>query len=225
MVSMSALHTLTAELHSGFLLLAFIGIGGTFLLQIVVWKERPRFLVSFARNSRGYLEAAGIVGALLGVFALALSAITGSLAWSSEMLLDSPGAMNKIVLTAVSMIIWSGAVFIRFRYGRGLWTCPAMAGLYAGLALIGMALVATSGSIGAHMTTGESLLDPLWDLLGIDPLQSFLVSDTVAILISVASTVILVICVLLAVRTGLSKQSFRCESGACNYWDEPRIRD
>ena len=95
MVSMSSLHTLTAELHAGFLVLAFIGIGGTFLLQIVVWKERPRFLLDLARRVRGYLEAAGIVAALLGVFALLLSAITGSLAWSTDLLLGSPEAMNS----------------------------------------------------------------------------------------------------------------------------------
>ncbi|NYT11919.1 MAG: hypothetical protein GKC03_05115 [Methanomassiliicoccales archaeon] len=222
---MSSLHTMTAELHTGFLVLAFIGIGGTFLLQIVCWLERPKFLLNFARKTRGYLEAAGIVAALLGVVALLLSAITGSIAWSTDMLLGSPEAMNKIVMTAAATTIWAGAVFIRLRFGRGLWTCPAMAGLYAGLSLIGIVLIGITGSMGAHITTGESLLDFLWDLLGFDPSQSMMASDQTAIIIVVISAIIIVGCSLIAIRSGLSKQSFRCETGTCSYWDEPRIRD
>jgi len=225
LVSMSSLHTMTAELHTGFLVLAFIGIGGTFLLQMMCWLERPRFLLNSALRTRGYLEAAGIVAALLGVIALLLSAITGSLAWSADLLLGSPEAMNKIVLTAMAMTIWAGAVFIRLRYGRGLWTCPAMAGLYAGLSLIGIVLIGVTGSIGAHITTGESLLDFLWILLGIDPSQSVLVSDAASMMIILISAIIVIACSLIAIRSGLSKQSFRCETGACSYWDEPRIRD
>jgi hypothetical protein len=223
MVSMSSLHTMTAELHTGFLVLAFIGIGGTFLLQILVWRERPRFFLSSARRARGYLEAAGLVGAVLGVVALVLSAVTGSLSWSTGMLLDSPGALNKIILTSISMVIWAGAVFIRLRFGRGLWTCPAMAGLYAGLSLIGIGLVAVSGAMGAKLTKGESMLDWFWGLIGIDPLESFLISDTFAILLSVLAVIITLACLVYARRSGLSTQSFECSTGSCRYWDEPRI--
>src|SRR4030042_2672230 len=126
MVDMSALHSLTSELHAGFLTLSFVCIMAVAGAQIAVRLQNrmPRILVSWAIRTRGYFEAAGYVGAVLGVLGLLLSAWTGMYAWPYDVLINDAIARNKIMLTAFATVMWTGVVFIRTRFGRGLWTCP-----------------------------------------------------------------------------------------------------
>ena len=62
MVTMSALHALTAELHSGFLTLAFVCVMIVAAAQVVVrYKNHmPDIFVRWAIVVRGYAEAAGV---------------------------------------------------------------------------------------------------------------------------------------------------------------------
>ena len=108
MVSMSALHSLTAELHAGFLTLAFICIVIVAVSQIVVRMKKclPKRLVDLAIKVRGYAEAAGYVGAMAGVVGLLLSAWTGMYAWPQDALLESAVVRNKITLSLYATLLW-----------------------------------------------------------------------------------------------------------------------
>ena len=226
MVTMSALHSLTAELHAGFLTLAFICIVVVALAQVVVrLKNRmPRRLVKAAINVRGYMEATGYVAAIAGVVGLLLSAYTGMYAWPQDVLIQDPIVRNKILLTAFSTAFWIGIVTIRTRFGRGLWTCPAMATLYVILAIVGFGIVGMTGSLGAHLTVGTSVLDPLWHLFRIDYTKTLEIATVLSSLIAIVSVVAFIVSLAVARNNNLFAIKLGAETcGKYFKWDEPTI--
>jgi len=225
---MSALHALTAELHGGFLTLAFICIAATAFCQIVVHFEEsmPKFMVRWAVKSRGYLDAAGFVAAVAGVPALLLSAYTGSGAWPLDALVDNATIRNKIELTVFATVLWTGIAAIRWRFGRPLWTCPPMAALYTLLAFVAMGVTGTAGSLGAHLTKGQSFLDFIWNLIGIKVTEDLLLNTTLAFIIAIASLVVLIVVLLIARLSGISKEQLgQRKCTRWSKWDEPTIGD
>ena len=228
---MSALHSLTAELHAGFLTLAILGILGTAICQLIIgFKNRlPKKIVSFAIKARGYLEPTSYVGATVGVIALVLSGWTGMNAWPREALLESAIIRNKITLTIFGTVLWIMILYLRIRFGRGLWTCPMMATLYTGLAIIAFGFVAATGSMGAHLgtTVGESILDPFWDLFNIDITKDLVLSSTIAGGIALICVSLLLISLIIARRYRLLTVELSPETcqkiTSIFKWDEPKL--
>lgn len=227
MVSMSSLHSLTAEIHGGMLTLAFACILAVAASQIVVaYKKRfPKSLVDLAIKVRGYAEATGYVAAVGGLIGLFLSTWTGMYAWPQEDLLLSEEVRNKITLTVFAMALWSMVVFVRFRFGRGLWTCPAMAFVYTLMATVAMAVTGATGSVGAHLTKGESLLDPIWNTLRVEITESFVLQPSVAAVIALLAVVGLMLSLVYGKRAGLFDVRLGPETCQKFFrWDEPTIQ-
>jgi hypothetical protein len=226
MVSMTSLHSLTAEIHGGMPTLAFACILAVAASQIVVaYKKRfPAGLVDLALKVRGYAEATGYVAAVGGLIGLFLSTYTGMYAWPQEDLLISDEVRNKITLTVFAMVLWSLVVFIRFRFGRGLWTCPAMATVYTLVAIVAMGVTGATGSVGAHLTKGESLMDPLWEFLRVEITESFVLEPEVATAIALMSVVVLMLSLMYGKRKGLFDVKLGPDTCQKFFkWDEPTI--
>jgi len=226
MVTMSALHALTAELHGGFLTLAFLAIVAVALSQVVVRlkSHMPKRLVKMAIQVRGYAEATGYVAAIAGIVGLLLSAYTGMYAWPPDVLINDPIIQNKILLTAFSTAFWIGVVVIRTRFGRGLWTCPAMATLYTVLTIAGFGVVGLTGSLGAHLTQGGSILDAFWSTFHIDITKTLSLTPMVAALVAIVSVVAFIISLAIARRYELFAVRLGADTcGKYFKWDEPRI--
>ncbi len=226
MVSMSGLHSLTAELHAGFLTLAFACIMIVAGAQIVVrLRDRmPNLLVRWAIIARGYAEAASYVGAIAGVAALILSAWTGMYAWPMDKLIENDLIKNKILLTAYATVMWGGVVFIRTRFGRGLWACPAIATVYVGITITAFAMIALAGCLGSKLVRNESLLEPLYVLAGLNIDKAFELSPDIAAAIALGSAVLLIGSLILARRKDLF--AVRLTPETCQKvfkWDEPKI--
>lgn len=228
MVAMTALHALTAELHSGFLTMAFAGIFLTFLCQLAIsWEKRmPAFLVRWAYSLRGYTEAAGIVGALLGVIILVVSGYTGYNAYGdANAILDVAITRNKIMLTIFATILWGSVVVIRLTFKRKLWTSFEMSGLYTLVALAAYGLTALTGSMGGHITKGESFIDPILNSIGLDytkPIEFDTTLMTIAALIGIGALIMALVQIRLnnlwAIRPGANDGNLRT-------WSEPRMID
>lgn len=226
MVSMTSLHSLTAELHGGALTLAFICIMAVAISQVVV-AHRKLFgatLSDLAMKVRGYAEATGYVAAVGGLIGLLLSAWTGMYAWPQEDLLLSEEVRNKITLTVFATVLWAMVVFVRMRFGRGLWTCPTMASVYTLIAIAAMAVTGATGSVGAHLTKGESLLDPIWNFLNVSITESFVMEPSIAGGIAFFSMIGLVLSLIYAKRAGLFDVKLGPETCQKVFkWDEPKI--
>ncbi len=226
MVTIGALHALTAELHAGFLTLAFVCIMIVAACQIVVRlrNHMPKVLVRVSIRIRGYMEAAGFVGAVLGVIGLLLSAWTGMYAEPLNALINDTVVKNKILLSAYATVMWGGVVYIRSRFGRGLWTCSAMAALYVILVFVSFGVVGTIGSLGAHLTQGGSALDPLWQLVGFKYNGLLETTTDAAALIAIISVALFIIALAIARRYDLFGVKLGAESCQRYFkWDEPTL--
>jgi hypothetical protein len=223
MVGMSALHSLTAELHTGFLTMAMIGIGVTFLCQLVIRFGKGGMFSRLSASIRGYTEAAGIMGAFFGVFVLLVSAYTGINSRDSlDVLYGDPITANKILLTAGITAIWSMVVVLRLGIGERLWTSPGLALFYTGTAAVGFGITALVGSMGAHITQGESTIDPLLSSFGIDYTKYFLLDANLAMVVAIISLVVIVVCIFLAARLRPSKIRMAKPNGK---WTLPTISE
>ncbi len=227
MVSMTSLHSLTAEIHGGMFTLAFACILAVAASQVIVAYRRrfPTGLVDLAIKVRGYAEATGYVAAVGGLIGLFLSTWTGMYAWPQEDLLLSEEVRNKITLTVFAIALWSMVVFIRFKFGRGLWTCPAMAFVYTLVAVVAMAVTGATGSVGAHLTKGESLLDPMWDSLRVEIAESFVLEPGTAAVMALLSVIGLMLALVYGKRAGLFDVVLGPDTCQKFFrWDEPTIR-
>ncbi len=195
---MSALHSLTAELHAGFLTLAFACILVTAAASMI---KRRGVRCSSDRSERFdkmivYTDAAGYVASIAGVVGLILSAITGMLAWPVDALLDSPLVQNKIMLTVLGTVLWCIVVVTRSKFGIAVYNSPLMSSLFVMITFASYAAISVAGSMGAHLTIGESVLDPLLQSIHIDIESVFYLSTVIAIaivLISAASIILMLI--------------------------------
>jgi hypothetical protein len=194
MVEAAALHALTAEMHTGALTLATICILVTALCQITVRHKdgMPKSLVKIAMGLRGYTDAVGLVAALIGAIAICASAYFGMQAWSFDQLANDPITRNKILFTAIILAMWVGIVGMRMALTRQLWTCRPLAFLYTIFALAAFGLTSIVGSMGAHLTKGESSLDPLLKWLGFDYTQPIEFNADLMIIAALAAVGLLI---------------------------------
>jgi hypothetical protein len=81
-----------------------------------------------------------------------------------------------------------------------------------------------TGSVGAHLTIGESLLDPLWNLVGLDIGEDLALQPSTAAMLALLSVVGLVIALLVARRKDLFTVKLGPETCQKFFkWDEPVI--
>jgi hypothetical protein len=222
MVTMEALHALTAEMHSGFLLVAIIGIAITALCQIVVRLNDylPEPIVALARKVAPYTEAAGIVGAFFGVIAIVLSAYTGASSWTPTELVNDVLVRNKILLTSIILGAWLCVVIMRLRLKKGLWSCPPVAWVYVGTAVFAFSVTALTGSMGAHLVFGGSSIDLILKEIGLDYTLPWGFDSTVAILLLVLGLIMIVGSLVLMRRMPKRKLSPKTCGGK---WTVPKI--
>ncbi len=226
MVAMSALHSLTAELHTGFLTLAFAGIFLTFLCQMAIsWeKHMPPVLVRWARSIRGYTEAAGIVGAILGVIVLVASGFTGYDAYgNSNQILDIAITRNKVMFTIFATILWTAVVVFRLAFKRKLWTSFEVSGLYTLLALGAYGLTALTGSMGGHITKGESSIEPILKMVGFDYTQPFDFEPWLMVLVALMGIGAFIMGLAQIRLSKLWRLRPGADDGNLRTWSEPRM--
>jgi len=226
MVSMGGLHALTAELHTGFLTLAFICIMIVAGAQIVVRlrNRMPNLLVRWAIKARGYAEATSYVAAVGGIAGLIVSAWSGMYAWPIDNLLENDLIRNKILLTAYALVMWGGVVFIRTRFGRSLWACPAMATVYVAITIVAFGMIVISGCLGSEIFRNESLFDPLYNFVGLNVDKAFELDLNIAAAVALGSAVALIGSLVLARRKNLDTVRFSPETCQKVFkWDEPVI--
>jgi hypothetical protein len=221
-----AIHSLTVDLHSALFLLAFACIVITLLCQLVIYfgESMPKSLVHCSRRTRGYTDAAAFAAILIGIVTIFISAFTGSESESSEVLLNDPILRNKIMLTVFALVTWMGVAGFRAKFGRKLWTNPFMSGSYTLLAIIGMTFIGSTGSLGAQIVQGESVLDFFWKLLPFDITQDLFLTLDWSLAIGLGGLLVIVFGLLIVRMSGIAEEEYRAKSSTSwSKWEEPVI--
>jgi hypothetical protein len=177
MVDLIAVHSVLVELHGGMLTLAAVCILATVIARISLRTQKTSekngsfwpMDSSMGKIAR-YTEPTAYLAGIGGVIGLIASAIIGFFIWPIELVTTSALALSKIMFSVFALILFIIFVLIRSKYGANLWKNAGMATVYACLGLLGFLLVVLAGSLGAHMALKGSILDPIYTLLGINPI-------------------------------------------------------
>lgn len=171
MVDWSGVHSITVSMHEGMLLLAFIAVMVRFLvnitpkLPVVGWFFSNEFLQKTARISETVAFIAGL-GGTIGILA---SAATGTILSSMRGDILSNIVLNKIMVSVFAFVFWADFLTIRLKFGdEKIWSNRTLQFFYPLTALIGFILVTVSGSIGGTLAGKESIIEFIFDYLGID---------------------------------------------------------
>jgi hypothetical protein len=176
MFNLDALHSMLIELHGGTLALAAICIIGLIAAKIH-WSLRKKsqsygifwILDGFFEWVTRYAEPTAFVAAIGGVVGLVASSIVGYYVWPAEALLDRPLALNKIMFAIFATELWIIFLAIRGKYGENLWKHNGLAATYTLTGLAGFFFTILTGSMGGHMAGKGSVLDPIYEFVGISP--------------------------------------------------------
>lgn len=177
MVDLAGLHSLSVEMHGGMLTLATICILATVIAKIHFRKRRTSDkygnlwpLDSLMGKISRYTEPTAYLAGIGGAIGLVASAIIGIYVWPLELITASTLGLNKVMFSIFATELWIIFAALRSKYGEGLWKNNAMATVYSCVAVIGFLFMVLAGSFGAHMALKGSILDPIYDLFGINPL-------------------------------------------------------
>jgi hypothetical protein len=198
MVDLTAVHWLLVEMHGGMLTLATVCILATVAARIHLRmrKTSEKYGVFWPIDSSmgklaRYTEPTAYVAGIVGVIGLIASAIVGFGIWPIGIVTTSPLALSKIMFSVFALELWIIFVLVRSKYGENLWKNGGMATVYSLLGIFGFLLMVLAGSLGAHMVIGSkgSILDPIYALLGINPL-TFGVTGLTFVIVLVSITIV-----------------------------------
>lgn len=182
MVDWSAIHTITVSMHEGMLTLAFIAVVVRFLvsilpkLPVIGWFFSDEFIAKVSR----YSEVTAFIAALGGSFGIVAASITGTILYTPGAILKSPLVMNKVMLTIFSFVFWVDFLVIRFKFGEeGIWKNSVLKVFYTACALLGFAFTTVAGSLGGTLAGKESILEPLYQSLGVKTTELWLLEPIV----------------------------------------------
>ena len=199
-LGLAAWHSVLKEMHGGMLTLAAICI-----LAIVI--DRIHLRMAGKNGGHGsfwstdsvtgklfrYTEPTAYLAGIFGVIGLITSAIVGTYVWPTELITATVLGLNKVMFSIFATELWIIFVFLRSKYGENLWKHTGMAIVYSFLGLLGYLFVVITGSLGAHLSLKISVIDPIYDLFGIDPLTFGVTgNDFMIILIGVSVVLIAV---------------------------------
>jgi hypothetical protein len=99
-----------------------------------------------------------------------------------------------------------------------------MSGSYTFLAILGMLFIGMVGSLGAHITQGESVLDFFWNWLPFDVTQDLSFSLYWSLAIALGGFIAIVFSLLIARMSSISKEQYgERSSTSWSKWEEPVI--
>ena len=200
---LASLHNMLVEMHAGMLVLAIFCI-------VLIIIDRIHLRVSGTNGKSGdfwstdsgmgklsgFVEPTSYVAGIGGVISLIISAIVGSYTWPSELITSNALGMGKVLFSIFATELWFLFVFVRSKYGLDLWKESGMAIVYSCVGLLGFLFTAIAGSLGAHMSAianmsdKGSVLDPIYELLGIDPLTLGVIGSDFLIYLTIGSIVL-----------------------------------
>jgi hypothetical protein len=189
---MRAVHSVTIELHGGMLTLAFICIA----IKVIdmLWArflgEKGGFLRRVLIKASEYSSPTILMAAIGGVIGLLLSAYTGASLVPEGTLQTSPITLNKVMVTVAATQLWMLLIVFNLAYGDESWDTRNRSLLIIFTGGLGYLFSITGGSIGGTMAGKVSIMEPLWEFLGVDLHASWIFSPEILyIIVAVVSIV------------------------------------
>jgi hypothetical protein len=199
---MRALHSVTIELHGGMLTLAFVCIA--IKVIDILWGrflgEKGGFLRRILIKASEYSTPTILLAAIGGVIGLLLSAYTGASLVPEGTLATSPITLNKVMVTVAAVQLWCLLIVFYLIYGEKSWEGRNRKLVMIFSGGLGYLFSITGGSIGGTMAGKVSIMEPLWEFLGVDLHASWIFSPELLYIILAAVSIIGILLVIYTSR-------------------------
>jgi hypothetical protein len=184
-IQMLTWHDLVVEFHTGVVVFVIFAIA---LRVVVDLGQRGKTTTSAnVLEVRQGTDFAAYAGAVLAVVFLILSGTTGYLLQPYSDLVSQPILLNKAFTALAALFFWMAFAFLRYWSGPRMWEKRGLYVLAVITALFGLLFTTVAGSIGAQLSIGQSVVDPVYSALSIDmrhlTLQPIDVEITAALII------------------------------------------
>jgi hypothetical protein len=208
-VELRAVHAVTVEMHGGMLTLAAVCVMvkmADLIYQRFLPGKIPRLYGILARVS-ALAGPTALLAAIGGLVGLVLSAVTGYLLVPGKSLTEDPLAMNKVMVSIFAMELWSIFILLGLRYPKHLWKSRRFSVMASGIALMGYASSVVGGSLGGTMAGKGSVLDPVWEFLGVDLHASWIMTPNLALIVVTMVNLIGVVVIILSLKGAHAQSS------------------
>lgn len=193
MVDLGAVHSMLIEMHGGMLTLAAVCIVAMVIARFHRRMRRTSKwygifwpLDSLLEKLAKYTEPTAYLAGIGGVVGLVVSSIVGYYVWPVEALTNSSLGLTKVMFSIFATELWILFVAIRSKHGEDLWKNRGLATVYVCAGFSGFFFMVLTGSFGGHMAGKGSVLDPAYELLGVNPDAYWIIRfDMIPLLIAV----------------------------------------
>lgn len=183
-------HDFIVELHTGVTVFVVIAVVMRILVDLThMSKTTVSAQVQELRQGTDFVAYAG---SIVAVFFLILSGITGYLVLPYSTLSSQAIYLNKSLTALGALYFWSAFAFLRFWFGPGIWERKGLYAFEVITAIFGLLFTTLAGSIGAELTVGQSVLQPVYNALSINFHQLTLTTTDVE-----ATAVVIVIAIVI----------------------------
>jgi len=178
-------HDFVVELHTGIVVFVVLAI----VLRAVIDFNYPGKAAAQARvqEIRQGTDFVAYAGSILAVIFLIVSGITGYLLLPYSTLSTQAVYLNKAFVALAALFFWAAFAFLRYWSGPAMWQKRGLYALALVTAFFGLLFTTLAGSIGAELSIGQSVMDPVYNALSINfrqlTLQPIDVEITAALLV------------------------------------------
>jgi hypothetical protein len=126
------------------------------------------------------------LGLIMGLAAY----VVGLMVWPWEALSSTPMGRNHMLLASWTMAYWALILFTRWSKGEAIWNGPSRY-IMAGLAILGSAILAITGTLGGHLIGVYSELVEVLRFFGWEVYTTFYL-PTWSLVVVVAASLLLI---------------------------------
>ena len=141
-----------------------------------------------------------LLASIFGVVGLVLSGITGSYLIPVETAAKSPIALNKIMIAIFATEFWTVMIATNLIFWEEAWIRRQTAIVMVMSGGLGYVFSIMGGSIGGTMGGKVSILEPVWELLGVDLHSSWILSSEILVALAAIVTVVGILLVAYSVK-------------------------
>lgn len=159
-------HDFIVELHTGTVVFVVLAIALRVLVDLrnlgsAVVSER----VQVIRDGTDFIA---YTGSVLAVVFLVFSGLTGYLILPYSTLSSQAVYLNKALTALGALYFWSAFAFLRFWFGTEMWEKRGLYAFAVATAFFGLLFTTLAGSIGAELSIGQSVVQPVYNTLSIN---------------------------------------------------------
>lgn len=158
-VPISIWHALIVEEPTGISVFVILALAARVVTDVFSTgqPETPR-----VRSIRQASDTIAYFGSFAAAFFITLAGITGYLIQPYSSLITQPILINIALLALAALFFWSAYFVLRFVSGPDLWSHTGLYVLAIVTATLGLLFDALAASVGAELSLGESVLQPLY---------------------------------------------------------------